>query len=266
PILEEAAAGRGLFSIRAERDGIVRRVPVVLNADDQIVPALTMELLRVVTGSPSILIRSDEAGVRTVAVPGLTLPTDTHGQVWLHFDRHDMTRYVSAKDVIEGKVDPEKVAGKLVLLGTSAIGLLDVKTTPLDPAIPGVEVHAQLLEAALTDSLLTVPGFGLVIELLGCVLVGVLLALIAPAASALTLLISAAIAAAAFASASWILYSRYQLLLDATFPLTVTLAVYVSFVLIGYFREQLDRRRIRSAFAQYLAPSLVEELANSPEK
>src|SRR5262249_27448846 len=107
PVLEQAAAGRGLFSIRAERDGIVRRVPAVLNAGERIVPALTMELLRVVTGSGSILIRSDEAGVRTVAVPGLALPTDPHGQVWLHFNRHDMTRYVSAKDVIEGKVDPE---------------------------------------------------------------------------------------------------------------------------------------------------------------
>ena len=157
PNLEQAAAGRGLFTVRPEWDGIVRRVPMVMKAEDKVVPALTLDLLRTVTGSGAILIRTDEAGVRAVAVPGLELPTDQNGRVWVHFGLHDKARYVSAKDVIEGKVAPEKIAGKLVLVGTSAIGLLDVKTTPVHPAMPGVEVHAQVLEAALTGSLLSRP-------------------------------------------------------------------------------------------------------------
>jgi adenylate cyclase len=158
PELEQAAAGRGLFSILPEQDGIVRRVPIVMKADDKIVPALTLELLRVVTGSSTVLIRTDEAGVSSVAVPGLELPTDPNGRIWVHFGPHDNARYVSAKSVIEGTAAPEKFAGKLVLVGTSAIGLLDVKTTPVSRAMPGVEVHAQLLEAALTDSLSRLPG------------------------------------------------------------------------------------------------------------
>ena len=93
-----------------------------------------------------------------------------------------------------------------------------------------------------------------------------MIALLAPVASALTLFATAALAVAAFIAASWILYSRYQMLFDATFPVLATLAVYVTLVLIGYFREQVDRRRIRSAFAQYLSPSLVEQLASSPQK
>jgi adenylate cyclase len=98
------------------------------------------------------------------------------------------------------------------------------------------------------------------------VLAGIMIALLAPVASALTLFAAAALAVAAFIAASWILYSRYQMLFDATFPVLATLAVYVTLVLIGYFREQVDRRRIRSAFAQYLSPSLVEQLASSPQK
>ncbi len=151
PALEQAAAGRGLFSILPEPDGIVRRVPIVMKAGDEIVPALSLDLLRVVTGSSAILIRTDEAGVSNVAVPGLVLPTDRNGRIWVHFNRHDKARYVSAKDILEGKAAPERFAGKLALLGTSAIGLLDVKTTPVSAAMPGVEVHAQLLEAALTE-------------------------------------------------------------------------------------------------------------------
>jgi adenylate cyclase len=266
PVLEQSAAGRGLFSIRPERDGIVRRVPIVMRAGDSIVPALTLDLLRVVTGSGAILIRTDESGVRNVAVPGLELPTDRNGRIWVHFSRHDKARYVSAKDVIEGKVASESFAGKLVLVGTSAIGLLDVKTTPVHAAMPGVEVHAQLLEAALTNSLLHSPGHLVVVEMLCALIAGAALALIAPLASALTLFATAVLAAVALVSASWIAYGRYQVLFDATFPLIATLSVYVSLVVIGYFREQLDRRRIRSAFAQYLSPTLVERLARSPKQ
>ena len=266
PKLEQAAVGHGLISIRTERDGMVRRVPIVMQAEDKIVPALTLDLLRVATGSSTIMIRTDESGIQSVAVPGLELPTDRNGRIWVYFGPHDKARFVSAKDVVEGNVAPEIFAGKLVLVGTSAIGLLDVKTTPVLSAMPGVEVHAQLLEAALTNSLLVAPSYAIVVEMIGALIGGVVLALLAPAASVLMLFASAALAAAAFVAASWILFSRYQMLFDATFPLIATLSVYMSMVLMGYFREQLDRRRIRSAFAQYLSPTLVEQLANSPQR
>jgi adenylate cyclase len=266
PRLEKAAAGRGLFSIRTDRDGMVRRVPIVMGVEGRIVPALTLDLLRVVAGSNTILIRADASGIRSVAVSGLELPTDQNGRIWLYFGPQDKARYVSAKDVIEGNVTAEKVAGKLVLVGTSAIGLLDVKTTPVHPAMPGVEVHAQLLEAALTNSLLAAPSYSIVVEMIGAVLAGTTLALLAPVASALMLFVSATAAAASLIAASWILYSRYHLLFDVTFPLLVTLSIYMSMILIGYFREQLGRRRIRSAFAQYLSPTLVEQLVNAPHQ
>ena len=111
-----------------------------------------------VTGSGAILIRSDEAGIRAVAVPGLEFPTDQNGRIWVHFSGHDKAQIRrSAKDVIEGHADPDRLAGKLALLGASAIGLLDVKTTPVHSAMPGVEVHAQVLESALTNALLLCP-------------------------------------------------------------------------------------------------------------
>ena len=205
PKLEQAAVGHGLISIRTERDGMVRRVPIVMQAEDKIVPALTLDLLRVATGSSTIMIRTDESGIQSVAVPGLELPTDRNGRIWVYFGPHDKARFVSAKDVVEGNVAPEIFAGKLVLVGTSAIGLLDVKTTPVLSAMPGVEVHAQLLEAALTNSLLVAPSYAIVVEMIGALIGGVVLALLAPAASVLMLFASAALAAAAFVAASWIL-------------------------------------------------------------
>ena len=264
--LERAAAGRGLFSIGTERDGIVRRVPIVMISGGKIVPGLTLELLRAVSGSQSILIRTDETGVRSVAVRGLELPTDRNGRVWLYFGPHNPARFVSAKDVLDGSAPADRFAGKLVLIGTSAIGLLDVKTTPLDPTMPGVEVHAQLLEAALTDSLLAAPSYAIVCEMLAALIFGVVLSLLAQRTTVLVLFVSAIIASVTAVAASWIAFSRYHLLFDPTFPLMSITSVFMSLVLIGYFREQLDRRRIRAAFAQYLSPTLVERLAQSPKR
>ena len=112
-------------------------------------------MLRVVTDSGAVLMRTDAAGIRSVGFQGYELPTDRNGQIWIYFSPHDQSRYVSATDVIEGRVPPERLAGKLVLIGTSAVGLLDIKTTPLDAAMPGVEVHAQVLETALTGATLS---------------------------------------------------------------------------------------------------------------
>jgi adenylate cyclase len=136
PVLEKAAAGRGLLTINPERDGIIRRVPMLLQAQGVTMPSLSFEMLRVVTGTDTIFIKSDQAGFKSVGVKGFTIPTDANGQLWVHFARRDPSIYVSAADVLEGKVQPEKIAGKLVLVGTSAVGLNDIKTTPVSATMP----------------------------------------------------------------------------------------------------------------------------------
>src|SRR5258708_2112923 len=114
PLLEAAAAGRGLFTIWPERDGIVRRVPVMMLAQGATMPSLSFEMLRVATGTDTIFIKSDQAGIKSIGVKGFQIPTDRNGQLWVHFAHHDPKILVSALDVIEGKVAPEKIKGQLV--------------------------------------------------------------------------------------------------------------------------------------------------------
>src|SRR6202035_4715473 len=127
-VLEAAAGGRGLLTINPERDGIVRRVPMVMQAQGETVPSLSFEMLRVATGTDTIFLKSGIEGIRSVAVKGFEVPTDRNGQLWVHFAHYDPSLYVSAVDVLEGRVTPEKIARKLVLVGTSAVGLNDIKT------------------------------------------------------------------------------------------------------------------------------------------
>src|SRR3954452_8760620 len=266
PVLEAAAAGRGLLTIWTERDGIVRRVPVIMQAQGVTMPSLSFEMLRVATGSDTILIKSNEAGIASVAVKGFAVPTDRNGQLWVHFAHYDQSIYVSAADVLEGKVDADAIAGRLVLIGTSAAGLLDVKTTPISPVMPGVEIHAQVLEAALTGQLLSQPVWGLMAEFLSALILGVAVISFAPMFGPVSLIAVGAFFATLLAGTSWYYYSQQRLLIDFTYPLLSTTAIYLTLIFFSFVREQSQRRQIRSAFGQYLSPALVEQLAQAPEK
>ena len=266
PAIEEAAAGRGLFSIDPEHDGIIRRVPVIMEAQGSLVPSLTMEMLRVVTQSGAILVRVNNAGVQSVAVPGLEVPTDEHGQLWVHFNKHDQSRFVSAKDVLQGNVPADRFRGRLVLIGTSAIGLLDLKTTPVEAAMPGVEVHAQILESVLSKSLLVNPDYAIGAELSLAVLIGLAIVVVAPMLSPTVVVFLGAGVIAGLIGLSFYLFAENNLLIDFTYPLISSWLIYLVLTFVNYFREQKQRQQIRSAFGFYLSPHMVEQLARSPEK
>jgi len=266
PLLEAAAAGRGLFTIWPERDGIVRRVPVMMLAQGATMPSLSFEMLRVATGTDTIFIKSDQAGIKSIGVKGFQIPTDRNGQLWVHFAHHDPKILVSALDVIEGKVAPEKIKGQLVLIGTSAVGLNDNKTTPVDPSMPGVEIHAQVIESALTRAVLTQPNYGIAVELCAAILFGILVIAFAPLFGPITLVAVGALFATLLIGTSWYFYTQHRLLIDFTYPLLSTTSIYLTLIFTSFVREQRQRKQIRTAFAQYMSPALVEQLAQSPEK
>jgi adenylate cyclase len=265
-VLEKAAGGRGLLTINPERDGIIRRVPMIMQAQGATMPSLTFEMLRVATGTDTIFIKSGIEGIRSVAVKGFEVPTDRNGQLWVHFAHYDPSLYVSAVDLLEGRVPPEKIARKLVLIGTSAVGLNDIKTTPVSAAMPGVEIHAQVLEAALTKSLLAQPPYGVLLEFGAALLLGILVIAFAPSFGPTTLVGVGALFATLLIGTSWYFYTQHRLLVDFTYPLLSTTTIYLTLIFSSFVREQAQRRQIRSAFGQYLSPALIEQLAQSPEK
>lgn len=266
PVLEHAAAGRGLFTIRPERDGIVRRVPMIMLAQGQTMPSLTFEMLRVASGSGTILIKAEKAGIKSLGIKGVQIPTDHNGQLWVHYARNDASIYVPAVNVLEKNVAPDMIAGKLVLIGTSAVGLNDIKTTPVSRAMPGVEIHAQVLESALTGAVISQPNYGIAVEFATALLFGLLVIAFAPLFGPVTLVALGAAFAAALLGTSVYFYTQHRLLIDFTYPLMSTTAIYLTLIFSSFVREQQQRKQIRGAFAQYMSPVLVEQLAQSPEK
>jgi len=179
PEINKAAAGRGLLSADSS-DRIVRRVPLIARIGQVVVPALSLETLRVATGTPALRVE-DRGRERVQIVLGdVAIPVQSDGSFYVYFSPHDPHRYVSAADVFSGDAAAELLAGKVVLIGVSGLGLLDFQATPLGERIPGVEVHAQILEQIFDDAYLRRPAGAAWIEALILLLAGFAFILFVP--------------------------------------------------------------------------------------
>lgn len=164
PELDRVAKGRGVLS-NDSPEGVVRRAPLLARVQDKIVPALSLELLRVASGG-NIKVTDRPGGGFALELAELRVPIQRDGTVWIRYSKHDPHRFVSAIDVLNGKVNPERIAGNMVLIGISGLGLLDYRLTALGESVPGVEIHAQLIEQMFEDKDLSRPRWLVVVEAL----------------------------------------------------------------------------------------------------
>ncbi|MBT5414304.1 MAG: adenylate/guanylate cyclase domain-containing protein [Rhodospirillaceae bacterium] len=268
-VLEDAANGHGFFAIPPEQDGIARRVPAIVRSGKQVIPSLPIEVLRVATGQKSLAVKTIKGGglggVEAVVVANVEVPTDKQGRIWVRYGPHDKARYISAKDVLNGSVPAERIKGKLALVGTSAAGLLDVRATPFG-ILPGVEVHAQVIETILAQDYLYRPLRALFWEYGIIVIGGLLLVVFVPMIQARWTLALGFLVIAAFGGLSWHLFVNEGVLLDVSFPALAIFLIFAFMTYANYAREERQRREIRSAFGHYVSPALVERLAENPDQ
>ena len=149
--IEVKAAGNGALNAIPESDGVYRRIPMFMTLKDKIYPSLVAESLRVAQDASTFIIRAvgasgeegfGETGLVGFKVGAVTVPTDENGQIWVRFTGDIPDRYVPAWQLLEGKAPAEKLEGHIVLIGTSAAALKDLRATPLNPAAAGVSLHA----------------------------------------------------------------------------------------------------------------------------
>ncbi|MGB9645267.1 MAG: adenylate/guanylate cyclase domain-containing protein [Stellaceae bacterium] len=276
PALEAAAAGNGSLGVQQERDGIVRRVPLVIAVAGRLYPSLDLEALRVAQGARSYVIKStgasgvtafgEHAGLNAIKVGKVAVPTGADGTVWIHLTAHQPERFVSAREILDGSVDPDLIRGNIVVIGTTAEGLKEYRATPLNPAAAGIEIHAQLLEQMLLGDNVQRPDWARGAELAFMLWMGFALLLLLPKVGARWTFFLGGAAVAPVVAGSWYAYVAYNWLIDPVFPSLVGLLVYLSSSAVLLFRTETERRHVRHAFSRYLAPSVVEQLANHPER
>ena len=276
PILDAAARGIGAINWIPDRDQVVRRAPLMFRVGDAMVPSFAAEVLRVAQGASSYVLKAANAsgetafgkntGLNHVKIGELEIPTDADGAIVLKFRPGNAAAYLPAWKVLAGEVPREDIDGRIILVGTSAPGLLDLRATPLDAALPGVEIHAQLLEHILAGRSLTRPDYSLALEEAVIVVLGILLALILPRVSASTAAAIGVCSILALFVGGWISFRRWGLLLDPMYPALAVGCLTAGITFQVYRRVEAQRGEIRAAFGRYLAPAVIEEIIADPDK
>jgi CHASE2 domain-containing sensor protein len=239
-LLEREAQGSGSITIIPERDDVVRRVPAVLKVGGTTVPSLPVQLLRVVSGTTAILIRSSERGMIDVRMRGLSIPTDEYGQVLIHFSRDDPSIYISAVDLLSQKVSADRVKGKIVLVGSSAVLLNDLKRTPTGLQA-GVMVHVNMLENILTGSMLSRPNWIVWSEIVFVIGIGSIFSFLMPRFSARMLAVASLLTIILVIESSWMAFKYWKILIDPVYPL-ITVAILVMIMTFFIYRHSESQR------------------------
>lgn len=278
PPIQQAASGTGFLTFAPDGDGIIRRVPLLARAQGEIVPALSVEALRVAQGAGSVMVKTSdgsgnmagggEVGVTALKVGDFTVPTTRAGEMWVHYPPAGSARAVPAWQVLTGALTPAQMerefSGKIVFVGASAVGLHDLVATPVQDRELGVNLHARAAEQMLLGEFLTRPDWAPGLERALVLLFGIVLLVALPRLGAVKGAALGFALAAAVLAGSWLAFAQARFLLDPTWPLAAILAVYLAVTVLTYWIEERRRSHIHRAFDHYLSPELVKRIADDP--
>jgi len=279
---ESAAPAVATISFEPDIDGVVRRLNLLWAYGEETDPlqrrvfgGLAIESLRLALRYPMfkvLTVRADEtlrAGVRPgiveIQVRDKVVPTDRSGAMWLYYTPHEPKRFLSVVDLMDGTVDPARLRDAIVLVGTSAEGLLDLRFSPFG-IMPGVEMHAQAIEQILRGEFLDRPDWAESVELLVMVAVSLLMILLVGRLGALGTALLGGVAVLAGLLGTWWAFTEWRLLFAPIYPWGAITAVYLLCTGIRFFQTEREGRFIRGAFASYISPNLVKHLLEHPDQ
>jgi len=316
PEFEKNSSGAGTVSVAEEPDGIIRRVPLISDVANVVRPTLGLEMIRVAFQGNSIASRTginglEEIIIQTKTIGNAAIPTDENGRVWIYYGESDSVKgnesryYVSAADIIAGRIGKDRLKGKLGILGTSATGLKDIRPTPVEDRMPGVEIHANLIdtvisaimyytsnknadivfnkaikegktedEALIEKEKIKITGAPFLragtnmkfYESIFTILLGFIITFSALRFGPIfNISLLVSIVGGAFYYSNQI-FIQDKILFDPTFAGFSTFVIYFGNTFANYLRDANEKKQIRGAFSQYLSPALVEQLADDPDK
>ncbi|MCB1687593.1 MAG: adenylate/guanylate cyclase domain-containing protein [Halioglobus sp.] len=272
-LLQKAAAHGGFLNTTMDADGVLRSTPLILGWDDMIYPSLSLAMARRHTKSLRFKIDTALAGT-SERITGLWLdrsliPTDQYGRVLIPYSgKRGGIPYISATKIVRATTPDAfpQLENAAVLIGSSALGLSDLVSTPTGPTFPGVEVHATVLQRILSGQPFPrVPDWGNAASALAIALSGLLLAFLCPAFGALAITVFAVGFIGLMIAGDVWLWSSAQIALSPVMPLLTVMSIIAMNVLFGYFAEAKQKRQVRKAFSSYMAPALVDQLVNNPD-
>lgn len=261
-----AAAPLGLLNLDLDEDGVVRQLPLLLRGDDQIYPALALQTLMTALGETQLKLHSARGGLDEIQLGEISIPIETDGSFRPVYrgPAHTFPHF-SARDIIDGKIQKKDLEGKIAFVSTSAHSQQNLRSTPLDPEIATAEIHATIVDNILTGASIRVPAAGAAIQL-GLTYFSALAGSAAFLLCTLPVYAGFAILSLLFyIGGSWLLFQNGFFLS----PMGPFLALLLSGAVIipgRYWLEQREKRRLKQAFNQYVAPEVVAKILTEGEQ
>ena len=272
--LQASAFSGGFFNNPLlDDDGVFRRVPLLQTYENELHESLALALTRAATGSAAIEMvvetnqDSDDLFLEWVTIGEIAIPVDHNSGVLVpYIGKQKSFEYIPATDVLNKRSDKDVLNGKIILFGTSAPGLLDLRTIPLEPAYPGVEVHANIIQGILDGRILHAPGYTKGFEFILITFIGIVLTFTLPMLSALysTLVILGSIVL--LISTNFYAWTNAQLVLPIAAPVLLVVLLFALQMTYGFFVESRGKRQLAHLFGQYVPPELVEEMSLKMEE
>lgn len=266
PELARAATATGFFNATPDADGILRRVALLIGYHGQIQPCLALATLMQASGERNLLLKLDSQGVNSIRFAGTVIPLDRAGQMLVNYrGGAGQYPYISAADILAGRVDPARLAGKIAFVGTSAAGLRDLRATPLSAAYPGVETHATIVDNILTGDFISVPDYAPGVELGAALLAGIAITLLVCWARAIWIVLPLVAMAAGMWEGSAYLLGHQRIYISPLYSYIILAANFGLLTVLKFRREEKQRKFIHGAFSHYLAPAVIKQIYDSPE-
>ncbi len=263
-ILQKSAYSSGSFNMFPDPDGVVRYVPMLFSLDGSIYPSLSLEIIRIVLGEKMVFVNYDEFGIQSLEIGELKIPTDKNGRLFINFaGAQKRYNYISALDVYEKRVNKADIEGKIVLIGTSASGLLDLRSTPFDQAMPGVEIHANAMDNIINEKFLQKPSNAVGINILIILFLTMFVLLILSIRSIfLSLLFSLGFISLVLVAFYYMMF-HYGVVLDIIYPILSVLVTMAALFVANLFFESKQKEQILSKFAKKVSPAVADTLIKS---
>ena len=267
PLLQKSAYSSGSFNTVPGTDGIIRYVPLLISYEDSIYPTLSFEILRVLIGTKKVHIFYDDNGISQINLGEIQVPVNAEGKLFVNYHGGKKSYpYLSAADIYNKHFKASDINGKIVLLGTSAAGLLDLRATPFTNVYPGVEVHANVMDNILNnDMIMANSSRDMLFTMVAIIITVIVVALIltfAPPLSAFGLILGFMMAGTAFYYQ--ILFEKHQLL-NYAYPFLSTVFSIFVFTFFKIYSENRQKEMIAAKFAKKVSPQVAAQLLKNPK-
>jgi len=265
-VISNAAEYSGTINKMADPDGVVRRLPAVFQYKGMPYAPLSLMAVSAYLGNPPSLQVADY-GVEALRIGQLYIPTDELGRIMINYRGEEKTfPHISVTDILHDEVPKDRFKGKIVLVGATATGIYDLRVTPFSSVYPGIEIHANIIDSILSEDFLYKPAWSSIFDILAILVGGFVLGMVLPRTG---VFLGAFSVVGLFSGYIWLcqyLFAEKGAVLNLVYPLSSVLLVYVCLTAYKYFSESKQKRFVRDAFSTYLAPAVVKQLMESPDK